>query len=199
VPDGVACASIAAPVECGSIPCVYNSICEAEAAGATDCCAQVPSDTICTGENVPIKCGSCEYANQCLADAAGATGCCNAVPDGVACASIAEPVTCGANQCAYNNQCEADAAGATECCRNPVDEGCAQNYDPLLCGRDSCEYVNECVAKKSGFDPSSCVPKPSPSTMATDGIASAPSGSDIVAIEVWCLTFTIAAVLAAIM
>jgi hypothetical protein len=57
--------------------------------------------------------------------------------------------------------------------------------------------VNECVAKKSGFDPNSCVPKPTPSVMGTGG--GSPSGSSIVATEVGCLTFTIAAVLAMIM
>ncbi|KAL7497501.1 hypothetical protein ACHAWT_006013, partial [Skeletonema menzelii] len=152
------------PVECGSIPCVYSNQCQANAAGATECCAQVPEDVVCTADYKPVKCGSeqCGYSNQCLADAAGYASdqCCDAVPDGVACTADFKPVTCGPNSCEYSNQCEADAAGATECCRQPVTEGCTMNYAPILCGKDSCRYENECVAEKSGFDPDSCVPDP---------------------------------------
>lgn len=73
VPEGIACMSDYAPVECGAIPCVYANMCEAKAAGNSDsdCCPQ--ANGACTLDNNPVACGEnfCSYSSQSCADLAG--------------------------------------------------------------------------------------------------------------------------------
>lgn len=82
------------PVTCNG--CTYENLCQAEAAGQTDCqmaCAEPAADAMCTKEYAPVACGGsswCIYDNLCLALASGkeevdCVRSCPPVPEGVAC------------------------------------------------------------------------------------------------------------------
>ena len=166
VPEGVACPSIQAPVQCGAIPCKYSSQCEADAAGysESDCCALPGEGVVCAAMLAPVTCGpaQCEYSNQCVASAAGYAeeDCCGAPPEDTICTADLNPVQCGVNQCQYDNQCLATAAGHSEddCC--PQGNGaCTQENDPVKCN-DKCTYGSQSCADLAGFSQEQCCKQP---------------------------------------
>ena len=56
----------------GADKCAYSNQCEADAAGATDCCRN-PIDEGCTQNFDPVECGKnrCYYVNECVAEKSG--------------------------------------------------------------------------------------------------------------------------------
>ena len=67
----MACGAIIQPVTCGSVPCHYNSQCEATAAGypESQCCREPIG--ACTTSLAPVTCGACWYPNADCAQSAG--------------------------------------------------------------------------------------------------------------------------------
>jgi len=70
------CTAVFDPVTCNG-NCFYNSLCIAEAAGATGCTSTCPppsSDSECGSESEAFICGDgCVYQNSCRAEEAGFT------------------------------------------------------------------------------------------------------------------------------
>ena len=166
VPEGVACASIEAPVQCGDIPCKYSTQCAADAAGftANDCCALPAEGVACAAMLAPVTCGpaKCEYSNQCVASSAGHNeeDCCAAVPADTVCTADFSPLQCGPNQCPYDNLCLAEAAGFSDsdCC--PTGDGaCTAENDPVKCD-DKCSYPSQSCADLAGFTEDQCCKQP---------------------------------------
>ena len=111
VPEDIPCQAISAPVECGSIPCLYVSQCEASAAGfgESDCCPQVQG--ACTQEIDTVACGSnkCLYSGLSCAAAAGFSSdqCCKQPSDTGSCTAEYDPYICSNVGCEYSNACVA--------------------------------------------------------------------------------------------
>lgn len=150
------------PVTCDG-DCVYDNLCLAEAAGATNCAGSCPvpdEGVACTTDFAPVACGGtqwCLYSNLCLALAAGqeeidcVRDCPTSTDNSTACTTEFDPVFCGG--CVYPNECEATAAWVTSaglpesscvvistlpafastCPTIPDDTACTADYRPQVC------------------------------------------------------------------
>lgn len=180
VPEGTICTSEVTPsVECGNIPCVYVSQCEASAAGysADECCPQ--TEGVCTADNDPVACGDnrCLYSSQSCASGAGwsEAQCCKQPKELGTCTTEIDPHVCGTAICRYDNAC---IAGEYYCCT----ARCLVLLSVLLTFRSSSELA--------GFDPNSCVKVKNPTVGSTNGETSGAVGKKSVMASVSAVIFT---------
>jgi hypothetical protein len=152
---------------CGENECLYNSTCQANAAGITLSTCRVADQSTCREvtfagifcvPGTPVICGlGCIYDSQCKANSAGySAATCGPVPEPEPepeeVADTTNVNTGELGSTATNNQAN---CGLSRCppVFNAVKFSCASApVDPILCRDGCCEYDNRCLAAGAGFN-----------------------------------------------
>jgi hypothetical protein len=151
---------------CGENECLYNSTCQANAAGIVLSTCRVADQSTCRDVSfagifcvpgTPVICGlGCIYDSQCKANSAGySAATCGPVPEPEP--EVADTTNTNVNtgelgSSATNNQAN---CGLSTCppVFNAVKFACASApVDPILCRDGCCEYDNRCLAAGAGFN-----------------------------------------------